>query len=80
MPVQDKLRDVVLLVFSKTHHLPHVTIAAEITDKPAPYSLHNLNWYINYGRTWNMGELATVAQSIGKLLILFTLNNYRKIN
>ena len=43
-PVQDELRDAVLLVFANKQDLPNAMTAAEITDKLGLHSLRQRHW------------------------------------
>lgn len=43
-PLQDELRDAVLLVFANKQDLPNAMNAAEITDKLGLHSLRQRHW------------------------------------
>ncbi|AQL07585.1 hypothetical protein ZEAMMB73_Zm00001d047778 [Zea mays] len=45
-PLEDELRDAVLLVFANKQDLPNAMNAAEITDKLGLHSLRQRHWYI----------------------------------
>lgn len=44
LPLQDELRDAVLLVFANKQDLPNAMNAAEITDKLGLHSLRQRHW------------------------------------
>ena len=46
VPVQDELRDAVLLVFANKQDLPNAMTAAEITDKLGLHSLRQRHWLV----------------------------------
>lgn len=51
-PVQDELRDAVLLVFANKQDLPNAMNAAEITDKLGLHSLRQRHWYVHNSRKY----------------------------
>ena len=50
VPLQDELRDAVLLVFANKQDLPNAMNAAEITDKLGLHSLRQRHWYVSVRR------------------------------
>lgn len=58
-PLQDELRDAVLLVFANKQDLPNAMNAAEITDKLGLHSLRQRHWCVHRGRgaASNLGKL-----------------------